>query len=136
MESISSIEKIKLFWNNNDRQIALIAGVTLVALISFGAGYLTANNSPNSLVITERSTSAFSSSTPLLVDQNTASTAKGIIVASKSGKVYHWPWSSWAKKIKPENQVWFNSEAEAQSTGYKASSEFVNEAPSSYKFNN
>ncbi|MBX4211427.1 MAG: hypothetical protein KW806_01350 [Candidatus Yanofskybacteria bacterium] len=40
------------------------------------------------------------------------------VVVSKSGKVYHFSWCSGAKRIKPENQIWFESEALAQQAGY------------------
>lgn len=38
---------------------------------------------------------------------------EGDYVASKTGKTYHVPSCDWAKKIKDENKVWFNSEDEA-----------------------
>lgn len=44
----------------------------------------------------------------------------GMYVGSKSGKTYHLPWCSGAKRIKEENKVWFASKAEAEARGYKA----------------
>ena len=44
----------------------------------------------------------------------------GKYVASKKGKYYHEPKGDWAKKIKPNNQVWFQSKEEAWEKGYKA----------------
>jgi hypothetical protein len=40
------------------------------------------------------------------------------IVASKNSDKYHYSWCSGAKRIKTENQIWFNSAQEAESKGY------------------
>lgn len=40
------------------------------------------------------------------------------VVVSKNSDRYHYSWCSGAKRIKPENQVWFNSAKEAESKGY------------------
>lgn len=40
------------------------------------------------------------------------------VVVSKNSDRYHFSWCSGAKRIKPENQIWFNSAAEAESRGY------------------
>ncbi|MHB0885513.1 MAG: Ada metal-binding domain-containing protein [Bacillota bacterium] len=48
-----------------------------------------------------------------------ASTATGPFVGSKNSDVYHWPWCSSAKQIKPSNQVWFDTAANAQKAGYR-----------------
>lgn len=42
------------------------------------------------------------------------------VVASKNSnpKKYHYTWCSGAKRIKPENQIWFTSAAEAKKAGY------------------
>lgn len=45
---------------------------------------------------------------------------KGMYVGSKSGKTYHLPWCSGAKRIKKENEVWFDSKADAEGKGYVA----------------
>ncbi len=39
-------------------------------------------------------------------------------VGSKNSDKYHLPGCSHAKKINPENQVWFNSKEEAEAAGY------------------
>lgn len=73
------------------------------------------------------------SSTLSTVSSQISPNQKGIIVVSKNGKKYHWPWCSFAKKIKPENQVWFNSESEAKAAGYSACGSFSRLAPAGYK---
>ena len=42
----------------------------------------------------------------------------GLIVASKGGSAYYYPWCNGATKIAPANQMWFASEAAAQKAGY------------------
>ncbi len=51
------------------------------------------------------------SSTPIGV-------VSGMYVGSKSGKTYHLPWCSGAKRIKEGNKVWFQSKEEAEGRGY------------------
>ena len=43
----------------------------------------------------------------------------GKFVASNKGNKFHMPKCAWAANIKKENQVWFDSEKEAASNGYK-----------------
>jgi len=64
---------------------------------------------------------------------NTLSSEKGIVVASRNGTKYYWPWCSGVSKIKPENLIWFKSEAEAKAAGYAPSSDFTKQAPADYK---
>ena len=40
------------------------------------------------------------------------------VVVSKNFDKYHYSWCSGGKRIKPENQIWFNSAQEAESKGY------------------
>jgi hypothetical protein len=130
----------------NQGDIALVLGFVLVALISFGIGYLTAPGVPkNPLVIespqaniseavagnsSQEGDSAVTSETSQ--PQTQQGNEKGLIVASKNSKIYHWPWCSAAKNIKPENQIWFKSEAEAQATGRTRCADFEKLAPAGY----
>lgn len=50
-------------------------------------------------------------------------TAAGPFVGSKNSDVYHWPWCSSAKQIKPSNQVRFDTAADAQKAGYRPCSQ-------------
>lgn len=43
-------------------------------------------------------------------------------VASKNGKMYYSLGCSGAKRIKPENEIWFSSKEEAEKSGYELSS--------------
>ena len=49
-------------------------------------------------------------------------TKPGKFAASKTGSSYHAPKCEWAKKIKKEKLVWFDSEDAAKKDGYKAHS--------------
>jgi len=40
------------------------------------------------------------------------------VVVSKNSDKYHYSWCSGAKRIKPENQIWFTSAQEAENRGY------------------
>lgn len=44
----------------------------------------------------------------------------GAYVGSKNSDKYHEPSCKWAQKIKPSNEVWFDSKEAAQSAGYIA----------------
>ena len=46
----------------------------------------------------------------------------GKYVGSSTGRSYHAPKCDWAKKIKQENMVWFDSKEQAKKKGYKAHS--------------
>lgn len=62
-------------------------------------------------------------STPLTSkppDSSVMASGAGMYVGSKSGKTYHLPWCSGAKRIKEENKIWFQSKEEAQGRGYRA----------------
>ena len=51
--------------------------------------------------------------------------AKGLLVASKTGKKYHFPWCAGASQITEKNKIWFNSFEEAQKAGYTAAANCV-----------
>jgi len=43
-----------------------------------------------------------------------------VFVGSIKSNKYHYPDCEWAKKIKPENEIWFSSSQDAQAHGYVA----------------
>ncbi|MBI4836998.1 MAG: hypothetical protein HY813_01165 [Candidatus Portnoybacteria bacterium] len=132
---------IKNWFYDNQADIVLVLGVILVALIGFGLGRLTTNQTIKEPVVIESQGANALNNIKQTVNQDSAkqningeeNKPKGIIVASKNGKKYHWPWCSWAKKIKPENQVWFKSELEAKTAGYEPCATFYTQAPAGYK---
>ena len=119
---------LKNFVKKNEADIVLVIGVILVALISFGAGRLTsfqADEEP--ILIQEPLTASIQQS---LEPEKAGESGqpepaeKGKFVGSIKSDKYHWPWSSSAKRIKPENQIWFDSEAEAKAAGYQPAVDF------------
>lgn len=153
-ENLGNTEKdrwgiVKNWLTDNQADIVLVIGIILIALISFGLGWLSApkNAENNSVIIEDKGAGAILDNAGQGSDSvkntekqktaneqtTTANEQQGIIVASKNGTKYHWPWCSWAKKIKPENQVWFKSEAEAKQAGYTACGSFQKLAPADYK---
>ena len=107
--------------NEHESNIILTIGIILIALISFGAGQLTAPQADIESVIIQNpitnqtvQTASIQQAT-LKTDQ---SKEQGIFVGSINSNKYHWPNCSSAKKIAEKNQIWFSSEAEAQAAGY------------------
>lgn len=139
------LSQIKNWVKDNQADIILVIGIIIIALISFGFGRLTAPKIVKEPVVIEEPTAAIGNqfvattteegSADIIAPQGTTgeTSEKGIIVASKNGKKYHWPWCSWAKNIKPENQVWFKSEEEAKKAGYQPCNAFQKLAPVDYK---
>ncbi len=96
----------------------------LVGTASFGLGKLSAlerRKTPISILktkelltatILESSNSINTSSTT-----KTQTQGKGIVLASKSGTKYYYPWCSGVSRIKEENKVWFLSIEDARSAG-------------------
>jgi hypothetical protein len=83
--------------------------IFLVALACFGLGRLSALEDAKPPVAIEQSPEAARPSTLFM---------GGLIVASRSGTAYYYPWCTGAGKILPANQVWFPSESAARQAGY------------------
>ena len=49
----------------------------------------------------------------------------GVIVASKSGTKYYYPWCTGVSRIKEENKVWFKSIEEARAVGLSPASNCI-----------
>lgn len=90
----------------------LIVVVFLVAFSSFGLGRLSAGEAVKPAVSV--------SAAPLEAEPQGMAVG-GLVVASRSGTSYHFPWCSGAAQIKPENRVWFASEEAAKAAGYAPS---------------
>lgn len=137
--SIIDLSKIGERIRQNQADIAIVLGFILVALISFGAGYLVSPGGEKSPVVIEESNNLINaeivsqpsggSAGESAVLGQTLNSTKGVFVASRGGTKYHWPWCSWGQRIKDENKIWFNSEAEAQQAGYSPCACIQNKAP-------
>ncbi|HWO07239.1 MAG TPA: Ada metal-binding domain-containing protein [Candidatus Paceibacterota bacterium] len=87
----------------------LIVPIFLVAFASFGLGRLSATEAAKPVVsITEAS----------VYTERAGMAVGGLVVASRNGSVYHYPWCGGASQIKRENQLWFTSEEAAEKAGY------------------
>jgi hypothetical protein len=118
IKSKTGIDKVTFVY------LCIIVGV---AVGSFGLGRLSLDNNTNesdNIIIEEEENS--------LVNQNenngVVSTTQPIqsgekkYVASKNGKMYYSIGCSGAKRIKPENEVWFSTTEDAEKSGYALSS--------------
>jgi hypothetical protein len=126
------LSHLKEFVKEHESDVILTIGIVLVALISFGVGRLTALPENKEPIVIQQSTAAIQQSLSgdfKKIDQRAES---GKFVGSVESNKYHWPDCPWAKKITPENQVWFSSEAEAQSAGYIRCGNFEKYSPADY----
>lgn len=114
--------------------IFIVLLILLIGTASFGLGKLSAfekKKTPISILKTKEAMYAtvldssqgnYNQGTSNLTDspenKNTNnSSQKGIVVASKSGTKYYYPWCSGVSRIKEENKVWFVSIEDARSAG-------------------
>lgn len=121
--SINNIkEKIKPYKSD----IFIVLVIILVALISFGLGRLSKIRE-NKVPVTIENLGASminSQGNSVQNDQDIKSnqiqinSSQGILVGSKNGTKYHFPWCSGAQRIKEENKIWFSSKEEAEKAGY------------------
>lgn len=123
MKSIKDFgEKIKSLCFNNiyskegglkiKKDVYIAIMIVFIGTASFGLGKLSAfekQKTPISVYKTQES---------MLASVLSASgKEKGIVVASKSGTKYYYPWCSGVSKIKEENKIWFASIEEAKAYG-------------------
>ncbi len=101
--------EIKSWTDDAVGQWGLVAIVFLVGLASFGLGRLSALEDVKPPVAIEQAPMA---------SKPAALALGGLLVASRGGSVYYYPWCAGAGKILPANQVWFSSEAAATQAGY------------------
>jgi hypothetical protein len=90
----------------------LVALVCLVGVASFGLGRLSALEDVRPPVSLEQAPTTASPQ---------ALSVGGLIVASKTGSVYYFPWCSGALKMTEQNKRWFADEASALAAGYTPS---------------
>jgi hypothetical protein len=90
----------------------LILVVFLVAFSSFGLGRLSATESARPAVSVRQA--------PVEAEPRGMAVG-GLLVASRSGSVYHYPWCAGASQIKEENRIWFANEEAERKVGYTPS---------------
>jgi len=123
--------KIKEFLKENQNEIVTILGFIFVGLTCFALGRMTVQNQSNFSELSSTATMAGQSNFVKL--QQIQKNQKIQFVSSKSGSKYHWPWCSWAKKIKESHRLYFDSEQEARAAGYSRCGSFEKNAPMGYK---
>jgi hypothetical protein len=105
-------QKIKGLLDQGVGEWGIVVLVFLVGLTAFGLGRLSAFEDvrpPVSITSTE-----MESAPPQ------GMYAGGLVVASRSGSAYYYPWCGGADKILSKNQIWFQSEESAVRAGYRA----------------
>ena len=127
------LSNLKQFVKEHESDIILTIGIILIALISFGTGRLTAPETNKEPIVIEGPTASIEQSVSEVsqpTDKET--TGQGKFVGSINSNKYHWPDCPSAKKITPENQIWFSSEQEAKDAGYVRCGNFEKYAPPDY----
>ncbi|MBA3733277.1 hypothetical protein H0W91_02780 [Patescibacteria group bacterium] len=113
-------EKIKPFY--------ILLLILVIASIFFGLGRLSVVlerkspikiSYPNSLGTATVEQAIESTSASDNTELSTLRPQSGGVIGSKSGKKYYYPWCGTVKRIKPQNQVKFESVEAAKAAGYK-----------------
>jgi hypothetical protein len=108
-----NIPKIRLKIKNSvERTVGewgLIALIILVGAACFGLGRLSALEEGKPLVAVREASVAL---------EMREMHMGGLVVASRKGSAYHFPWCAGAQSIAAQNKVWFSSVEAAQAAGY------------------
>lgn len=117
------LAKIKNFIKSNEKDLFIAIIIVMVAFISFGLGRLSKIKENKPPITIENIGAAIgeirSISGPETGQEAPAAPVQeGLLVGSKNGTKYHYPWCSGAQRIKEENKVWFSSIEEARKAGY------------------
>ncbi len=107
---------------------ALVVLIACTATAAFGLGRMSRISENPSPVVLHTGVQQAVGATSLTQENGsavaavagTAGASATSYVASKSGKIYHLPWCSGAKRISENNKVWFSSKQEAEAAGYRA----------------
>lgn len=120
------LNKIKGQVTIDTTTIMYLCIIILVGISSFGLGRLSVQNfsSDDKGIVIKGSSPNIS---PEIKESSPYTTLNSVninphnYVASKNGKLYYSAECSGAKRIKPENQVWFESSIDAEKSGYQLS---------------
>jgi len=112
----------------------IIFAIILIGLAGFGLGRISAVEKSRELITIKPANFTTLSSTTTannLVPVSAAAmisgeNAKGMLVASKNGTKYYFPWCSGVSKINEINKVWFDSYESAQKAGLSAAANCPN----------
>lgn len=100
----------------------IVVLIVLLATASFGLGKLSSLEKKKIPISILKTKDAMLASVALSLESSTSSETaqvqgKGIVVASKAGTKYYYPWCSGVSRIKEENKVWFLSIEDAKTAG-------------------
>jgi hypothetical protein len=136
-QKLAPPRRIKNFWLKYGEKIILAAGIILIALVSFEAGFLKGQKNQKEPIAISQAAGAPCPKTAENANANSNSidsrqnnpdktdnqpnteNKKCAFVASKNSNKYHLPTCQFAQKIKPENRICFSSKEEAESRGYQ-----------------
>lgn len=116
-------QRIKTFFEENQKDVLLFAGIALVSLSSFALGRLTAPRPPK-MPIQFREIDAraqFFGTSTQGVGESLDTNENVQLVASKNGKYYYYPWCPGADRLSEKNKIAFLSAEEARAKGYAPS---------------
>lgn len=116
--------KIKAYTKSHKKGLILSLILAMVAVSSFYLGYSAKGSTARaSEVLIQCPIEAYKAlNSPIRsISPLVASEVEGSLVASKNGKNYYPINCAGAKRIKPENAVYFNSAIEAEAKGYTLS---------------
>lgn len=123
-----AIQKIKRY-PDLPKDIFVLLLICLVAFGSFIAGQYAAQDKQGEMELrVVDNQSIFDAQTREIIqaklpnNSSLASTNQGMFVGSISGKTYHLPWCSGAKRIRDKNKIWFANKEEAVARGYNPAS--------------
>jgi len=113
---MSILSNFKEIVKKNESDMILTISIILVSLISFGSGLLVDFSKDNQAIIIQNPEINQTSIQQSIqaIDKQIEGKFMGSINSSK----YHWPDCPFGKRISEQNQIWFESEKEAQDAGY------------------
>ena len=107
--------KIKSKMNIDKEALLYLFIIIIVGISSFGLGLLFANFTPN-----KDKNVAIAKTEDILNNQAKieGESREKAYVASKNGKMYYKIGCAGAKRINPENEVWFSTKEDAEKSGF------------------
>ncbi len=115
------VEKIKAL-KQYEREIFILAGVFIFGTLAFGLGRLSKIEGGKIPVKIEIPNSLNSSKGVIgegAISLEEFPPSVGLLVASRNGSKYHFPWCPGALQISEANKIWFQSEEQAEKAGYE-----------------
>ena len=111
-----------IFRKCKSREFFSFIVIVVVGFGSFGLGMLSVRSPRKSSVTIEEPAGTRVShdleEKSHVVNDDEVTQNGGLVIASKSGTRYHFPWCAGAKQISEKNKISFNSAEEARNAGY------------------